>query len=57
MPRIQGSWITYLKMINNLQILSGNHFAIYAHCEHDLWPTDPKTNKDHLLIMTNPFVK
>ena len=44
-------WYTVFK------ITSGNHSDIQCHRELDLWPTCPKINKDHLLVMTNSLVK
>ena len=40
-----------------LKILSRNQFYINKHCDLDLWPTEPKNNRDHVLIETNHHVK
>jgi hypothetical protein len=35
--------------------MSENHFDNYG--SRDLWPSDPKINKGHLLVMTDQYVK
>jgi len=32
-----------------LELLSGNGFHSSGHCDLDLWPTDPKINRGHLI--------
>ena len=39
------------------QILSGNQFYINKNCDLDLCPTEPKINRDHVLIETYHHVK
>ena len=33
-------------------LLSGEGFYAPGHCDLDLWLTDPKTNRDHLSVMS-----
>jgi hypothetical protein len=44
------SWILF-------KIISGNHSDISGPCDLDLWPSDPKINRVHLLVVTNQYVK
>ena len=37
--------------------MSGIHFEIQGHCDLDLWPTDHKIDRGHLLVLTNLHVK
>jgi hypothetical protein len=37
--------------------MKGNHTNIQGPCDLDLWPSDPKINRGHLLVMTNQYVK
>ena len=48
-------WNMKTKWRTVFKTMSGNNFAIQGHC--DLWPTDPKINRGHLLVMTNLHVK
>jgi hypothetical protein len=37
--------------------MSWNYTNIQGPCDLDLWPSDPKINNGHILVMTNQFVK
>jgi hypothetical protein len=37
--------------------MSGNHKDIEGPCDLDLWSSDPKINRGHLLDITNQYVK
>jgi hypothetical protein len=37
--------------------MSGNHTYIQGPCQLDLWPSDSKINRGHLLVMNNQHVK
>jgi len=39
------------------KLLSGEEFYALGHCDLDLWPTDPKINRDHLPVMAIPDTK
>ena len=56
------SWPTSLPSLVNLgrtvlEILSGNGFYIGGRRDLDLWPSDPKINKDLLHLITNLATK
>ena len=40
-----------------LKLLIGNRFSCKGHTDLDLWPTDLKINRFHLLVMTNTPTK
>jgi hypothetical protein len=37
--------------------MSGNHTNIQETRDLDLWPSDPKINKGHLLVISSQYVK
>ena len=37
--------------------MSENHFDIQRSLGQDLWPTEPKSNRIHLLVMANVHVR
>ena len=56
------SWSMYLWSfmilgISVLELSSGNHFTISGHRDLDLWPSDLKINRGHLLVMINVPMK
>ena len=56
------SWPTSLPSLRSLgpsvlKLLIGNRFSAKGHTDLDLWPTDLKINRVHLLVMTNQPTK
>jgi hypothetical protein len=37
--------------------MSSNHSDLKVPCDLDHWPSDPKINRGHLLVVTNHYVK
>jgi len=55
---IFGSLPTKIPIIESLsltgvKLISGKQIYAPGHCDHDLWPTDPKINRNHIFFMTN----